>query len=209
MTERPFIILGGGGHARVVGSTLRQLNHTILGFTDPDEGASLEGDIDYLGADAALTNYAPTDVVLALGIASTQDTTRRAHIFEKQRRDDFDFPSVIHPSAFVTPEATVGDGTQVMAGAIIQSGTTIAQNVIVNTNASIDHGSEIGAHVHVAPGATVSGDVSVDARVHIGTGASLIQGIHVGAHSVVGAGAVVIEDVPPESVVVGVPAIQK
>ncbi|MCS4122745.1 acetyltransferase [Salinibacter ruber] len=209
MTERPFIILGGGGHARVVRSTLRQLGHTILGFTDPDEDASLEEDIDHLGPDAVLFDYTPTDVVLTVAIASTQDTTLRARTFKKQRRSDFDFPSIVHPRAVVAPEAAVGAGTQVAAGAVVQPGTTLAENVIVNTNASVDHDSEIGAHTHIAPGATVSGSVSIGARAHIGTGASLIQGIHVGPRSVVGAGAVVIEDVPPDSIVVGVPAVQK
>lgn len=208
MTERPFIILGGGGHARVVRSTLRQLNHTILGFTDPNENTSLKN-ADYLGTDAALVDYAPSDVVLAVGIASTQDTTLHARTFKKQRRSDFDFPSLVHPHAVVAPEATVGAGTQIMAGAVVQPGTTLAENVIVNTKASVDHGSEIGAHTHVAPGAIISGGVSVGTQVHIGAGASLIEGVHVASRSVVGAGAVVIDDVPPGSVVVGVPAVQR
>ncbi len=209
MTERPFIILGGGGHARVVASTLRRLNRTILGFTDPREKASFGKEVEHLGGDAILEEYAPTEVALAVGVGSSRDTTRHAHLFDEQRNDNFDFPSLIHPDAFVAPEAHVGFGAQVMAGAVVQPGATLAENVIVNTNASIDHDSEIARHVHVAPGATISGHVSLDRRVHVGTGASIVQGIHVGARSVVGAGAVVINDVPPESIVVGVPARPK
>lgn len=208
MSERPFIIVGGGGHARVVASTLQELGASILGFTDPDSDASLE-DIEHLGSDAALADYTPSEVALTVGVGSVESTTRRARLFDEVRSYDFDCPTVIHPNAFVASEASVGSGSQVIAGAVIQTGTALAENVIVNTNASLDHDCEIGAHTHVAPGVTVSGEVSLGARVHVGTGASLIEGVHVGARSVVGAGAVVIEDVPPDSVVVGVPAVQE
>jgi UDP-perosamine 4-acetyltransferase len=209
MTDRPFIILGGGGHARVVASTLRQLNETILGFTDPDGEASLGDDVEYLGGDAILVDYATGEVVLAMGVGSSSDTARRARLFDEQRENDFEFPPIIHPSAFVAPEVSIEQGGQVMAGAVVQPGTTLAENVIVNTNATIDHDCHIGPHVHVAPGATLSGNVTLDRRVHVGTGASIIQGIRAGARSVVGAGAVVTEDVPPDQTVVGIPAHPK
>jgi UDP-perosamine 4-acetyltransferase len=206
--EKPFIIVGGGGHARVVASTLRELGTSILGFTDPDSNASLE-DVEHLGSDAALADYTPSEVALTVGVGSVESTIRRAHLFDEVKNTNFDFPPVVHPDAFLASETSIRIGSQVMAGAVVQAGTALAENVIVNTNATIDHDCEVGAHTHVAPGATVSGEVSLGAQVHVGTGASLIQGVHVGARSVVGAGAVVIEDVPPDSVVVGVPAIQK
>lgn len=209
MSERPFIIVGGGGHARVVASTLRELGENILGFTDPNSDASLGQELEHLGSDDVLANYASSDVNLTVGIGSSHDVTRRADLFDEVKNTDFICPPVVHPNAFVASEASIGIGSHVMAGAVIQAGTALAENVIVNTNATIDHDCEIGGHTHVAPGATVSGEVSLGAQVHVGTGASLIQGVHVGARSVVGAGAVVIEDVPPDSVVVGVPAVQK
>lgn len=209
MKERSFIILGGGGHARVVASTLRRLGKSILGFTDPDEEATLGDDIEHLGGDEVLTEKTPSEVALAIGVGSVQDTGRRAALFTKQVENGFQFPPLVHPKAFVASEASVNSGAQIMAGAVIQPSTKVSKNVILNTNATVDHDCEIGAHTHIAPGAAISGEVSLGDRVHIGTGASLVQGIRVGARSVVGAGAVVIEDVPPGSVVVGVPAVQK
>jgi UDP-perosamine 4-acetyltransferase len=209
MTDHPFIIVGGGGHAQVVASTLRQLNKTILGFTDPSEEAFLAAAIERLGNDAILRDYSTSEVVLAIGIGSSDDTSRRARLFEEQSENDFSFPSIIHPSAFVAPEASIESGVQVMAGAVIQPGTTLAENAVVNTNASVDHDCDVGPHVHVAPGATLSGNVSLDRRVHVGTGASIIQGVRVGARSVIGAGAVVTEDVSPDQTVVGIPAHPK
>ncbi len=209
MSERPFIIVGGGGHARVVVSTLRRLGKSIRGFTDPDKEATLSDDLEHLGGDEILAESEPSEVALTMGMASVRNTGHRAGLFTDQVENGFQFPAVVHPDAVVTPEVEMGIGTQVMAGAVIQPGVTLGKNVVVNTNTSVDHDCDIRAHSHVAPGATISGEVTLESRVHVGTGASIIQGIHIGCGSVVGAGAVVIRDVPPESVVIGVPATQR
>jgi UDP-perosamine 4-acetyltransferase len=206
VSDRPFIIVGGGGHARVVVSALRELGKSVLGCTDPSPDASLGKDVEHLGGDEVLAEYSTQEVVLTVGIGSTQDSTLRADLFTEQKKNEFYFPPVIHLHAFVASESSIEAGTQVMAGAIVQPGTRLAENIIVNTNASIDHDCDIHDHVHVAPGAAISGEVTLEEGVHVGTGASIIQGIHIGAGSVVGAGAVVIEDVPPETRVVGIPA---
>ena len=86
-----------------------------------------------------------------------------------------------------------------MAGCVIQTGTNIGANSIVNTRASIDHDCTIGETVHIAPGVTLSGNVRVGDRTHIGTGAVVIQGIAIDADSLVAAGAVVYRDLPAKS----------
>ena len=209
MNERPFIILGGGGHARVLVNTIRRLGRKILGYTDPSSNASLATDVEYLGGDEVLQEYALDEVVLAVGLGSARDTARRTRLFNETHFEEYDFPPVVHPQAFVASEAMLGEGAQVMAGAVVQPGTQVGENVIVNTNASVDHDCDIRRHVHVAPGATISGGVTLEEGVHIGTGASIIQEIQVGEQSIIGAGAVVIEDVPPETTVIGVPAHTK
>jgi len=93
-----------------------------------------------------------------------------------------------------------------MAGAVVQAGCRIGENVIVNTRASIDHDCDIEAHAHVAPGAVLSGCVHVGERAHIGAGATVIQGLTIGAGAIVGAGAVVVDGIPDGVTVVGVPA---
>lgn len=209
MSECPFIIVGGGGHARVVASTLRRLGESILGFTDPDKEAALGDDIDHLGGDDILAEKLPSEVALTMGVGSVRDTGHRADIFTEQLENGFQFPPLVHSNAFVATEAILEMGAQVMAGAVVQPDTSIQENVIVNTNATVDHDCYIGAHSHIAPGATVSGEVLLHEGVHVGTGASIIQGVQIGRNSIVGAGAVVIEDVPPETVVVGIPAYPK
>ncbi|HEX3032888.1 MAG TPA: NeuD/PglB/VioB family sugar acetyltransferase, partial [Bacillota bacterium] len=130
----------------------------------------------------------------------------RSKLFDKFKADGYSFASVIHPSAIIGYDVELGEGVQILAGAIIQPGSRVGANTIINTKASLDHDCIIGAQVHVAPGVTMSGNVRIADGVHIGTGAVLIQGISVGRNSLVGAGAVVIRDVTAESTVVGVPA---
>ena len=95
-----------------------------------------------------------------------------------------------------------------MAGVIINCGSTIGENVILNTGCTVDHHNKIAAHVHIAPGTHLGGEVSAEEGVFIGLGASILPRTTIGAWSIVGAGACVIESVPPEQTVVGVPAKQ-
>ena len=83
-----------------------------------------------------------------------------------------------------------------MAGAVINIGTRVEDNAIINTRASVDHDCHIGRHVHIAPGCTLSGGVSVGDETLIGTGSSVIQGISIGQRCLIGAGGNVLRDVP-------------
>ena len=204
--DRPFIILGGGGHALVVESMLRLLGKSILGFTDPSPEARAASRITYLGDDSALRSFSPDAIYCAMGIGSTSDTRLRRHVYEEISTEEFVFPPLVHPGAIVAPEATLKAGVQVMAGAVIQAGVTLSDNVLVNTSASVDHDCRLDAHGHVAPGATISGGVHLGLGVHVGTGASIIQNVRVGRRSVIGAGAVVVDDISSNVTAVGAPA---
>jgi UDP-perosamine 4-acetyltransferase len=204
--ELPVIVIGGGGHAKVLVSTLLLCRRSILGFVDLNPAAPPLLGIRCLGSDAAVLLHAPGDVRLVNGVGSTNSAAIRQDIYDRFTRERYCFASVIHPSAIVAPEVQIEDGVQIMAGAILQPGSKVGSNAIVNTGAIIDHDCVVGAHAHVAPGAVLSGGVRVDSGAHIGAGACIIQGVSIGAGSVVGAGAVVIKDVPPGVTTVGVPA---
>lgn len=204
----PVIVLGSGGHAKVLLDALRTGAASVIGLTDSDPalaGSTVLG-VKILGTDDALRQFPPSAVVLVNGIGSIGPTDSRRALFEKYKRLGYTFASVIHPAAVVAPSAQLGEGVQVMAGGIVQPDCSIGDDSIVNTGASVDHDCRIGAHVHIAPGATLSGTVEVGDNVHIGTGSTVMQGVRIGAESVIGAGAVVIDDVAPRTRVAGVPA---
>jgi sugar O-acyltransferase (sialic acid O-acetyltransferase NeuD family) len=205
---KPVIVVGAGGHGKVLIATLRRLNRPVLGILD--ENAGLHGarilGVEVLGRDAVLDRYRPDEIDLVNGIGSIRSTAMRFQVFEKMLAAGFAFASVVDPSSLIAEGVAVGVGAQVMAGAIIQPDVTLAANCIVNTGVIVEHDCYIGAHAHLAPRVCLSGGVHVGDRVHIGTGAIIIQGITIGADVVVAAGAVVVRDVPAGVTVAGVPA---
>ncbi len=204
----PVIVIGSGGHAKVVIDTLLCAGRRVIGRTDRDPGRGgidIQG-VPFLGDDAALSAHDPAAVELANGIGSTGDPSRRIAVFETFRARGFRFTHVIHPSAVIAADAEIGEGAQIMAGAIVQPGCRIGGNVIVNTGAQVDHDCAIGEHVHVAPGAVLCGEVTIGARSHVGAGAVVIQRVRVGEDCLAAAGAVVINSVADGTRVAGTPA---
>ncbi len=205
---RPVIVIGSGGHAKVVIEALRRSGTPILGRTDADlakRHLDLAG-VPYLGRDEALDEHDPNTVFLANGIGSTGSPTTRIRVFEQLHDRGFQFARIVHPSAIIAGDADLGAGVQVMAGAIVQPGCRIGANAIVNTGARIDHDCDIGMHVHVAPGAVLCGEVTVGARSHVGAGSVIIQTVTVGADCLVAAGTVVTTTVKNGARIAGVPA---
>jgi UDP-perosamine 4-acetyltransferase len=204
----PVIVLGAGGHAKVVIEALHRSSVAILGIVDNDParvGEKLLG-VPVIGEDDAVLLHPADSVRLVNALGSVGVSKGRRILFQKMKEKGYYFYLVVHPSAVIAEDVVLSEGAQVMAGAVIQPGTHIGRNAIVNTRASIDHDCRIGDHVHVAPGATLSGGVAVGSGAHIGTGATIIQGITIGSDSMVAAGAVVVRDVADGTTVKGVPA---
>lgn len=204
----PVVILGAGGHAKVLLNCLQLHGRQVLGVTTPDtaqHGATFCG-VPVLGSDNAIVAYAPTTVALVNGLGSVQCDGRRAVLFAAWKERGYRFASVVHPSAIIAADVVLDEGVQIMAGVVVQPGCRIAENSILNTRVSIDHDVAIGKHVHIAPGCVLSGGVSIGDSSHLGTGCVVIQGVAVGKEVLVAAGAVVVRSVPDGVQVRGVPA---
>ena len=206
--SKPVIVLGAGGHAKVLIDALKLNAVDILGITDPDPaalGREILG-VPIIGTDAVLKDYSPREVQLVNGLGSVGSTQARSDLFGAGKNLGFTFMTVVHPAAVVAVNAELGEGCQIVAGAIIQPGVQLGDNVVINTGASVDHDCVIGSHSHVAPGVTLSGGVQVGEGSHIGTGALVVQGVHIGAASLIGAGSVVLRDIPEGRKAFGCPA---
>ncbi|MBW1740303.1 MAG: acetyltransferase [Deltaproteobacteria bacterium] len=206
--NRPVLVIGAGGQARVLVDALTLSGVEVVGLLDVDEAKQGSGvlGIKVIGGDDAVEEYAPNKVFLVNGIGSVKSMAQRRKVYERYKSRGYGFASVVHPSAVIARDIVLGEGTQILAGAVVQAGCVIGENVIINTRASVDHDCRIGPHVQIAPGATLSGKVEIGEGTHVGTGAVVIQGIAIGKNCVVGAGAVVISDVPDGKTVLGVPA---
>ena len=203
------MILGAGGHAKVIISIVKQLKDFEIVGTCDDDPTKLG--LEVLGVPVKWrTTDLPEIRQIAdsafVGIGSVGDPSLRIRIFEEIKKLGFTVPILVSPQAVVSDDVTIDEGTVIMPGAIVNPGTHIGKNCIINTGSVIDHDCVIEDHVHIAPGATLSGGVYVSRGVHVGTGANIIQGVRIGEFSIVGAGAVVVKDVSPWTVVVGVPA---
>ena len=204
--SRPVIILGGGGHARVLAELLNTLDTPVLGYTAPEDGGTLAPGVDWLGDDQRLAEYPPDRVALVNGVGSVGDTGARRRLFEPLQARGYTFPALCHPSAVRSPSAECSPGCQLMAGAILQAGAHLGDNVLLNSRALVEHGCRIGSHSHIASGAVVCGDCEIGEGCHIGAGAVLIQGLRIGNGAIIAAGAVVTQNVKPMTLVAGVPA---
>lgn len=203
---RPLIIMGAGGHARVLADALARAGRTVIGCVAPEAPRiSLPG-IVFLGMDSVISNYSANNVSLVNGIGAVGNVDVRMSVFNRYAQAGYSFETVVHPSAIIGADVQLSEGVQLMAGVILQTGSRIGKNSIINTGARVDHDCDIGAHVHIAPGAVLSGGVKVGERSHVGTGASVRQGIEIGAGAIIGVGAGVVSDIPPGCVAVGVPA---
>ncbi|OYO31200.1 acetyltransferase [Janthinobacterium sp. PC23-8] len=202
----PLIMLGAGGHAKVLLALATALGSKVAGVCDPalaQSGLTHWRGVPVLGSDDALNQFSQDDVALINGIGQVIGSGVRAKVFARFRDRLFHFPPLLHPAAWVAATAELGDGVQIMAGAIVQPDSRVGPNTIINTRASIDHDCQIGADVHVAPGAILCGGVTLGDRVFIASGATVIQGISIGAGAIVGAGAVVVRDLEAGAVLLG------
>ena len=203
-----IVVIGGGGHAKVVIAILRKVRrHRILGYTDLHDHGTLLG-ARYLGPDAqlgALTSEGrQLHAVLAVGQVGLGD--KRCELWQRLQSRGLWFPFLVSPDAIVNEGVHPGEGTVVMDGAAVNVDASIGKGAILNTNCTVEHDVALADWVHVGPGATISGGVSVGEFSMIGAGATVIEGMRIAARCVVGAGATVVRHLTEGGVYAGCPA---
>ncbi|EIJ40971.1 sugar O-acyltransferase, sialic acid O-acetyltransferase NeuD family [Beggiatoa alba B18LD] len=202
----PCIILGAGGHAGVLLDILKQIQQPILGVTDTQPQAICALGLKVLGDDLQVLQYPATAVRLVNGLGSVKTTIRRTDIFQHFQSLGYSFLSVIHPQSIISASVILGEGCQVMAGAVINPYAQIGNNVLINTRTVIEHDCVIADHCHIATGAVLCGGCKVGTGAHIGAGTTVLQGVEIGEQALIAAGAVVTRAVPAYTRVAGVPA---
>jgi sugar O-acyltransferase (sialic acid O-acetyltransferase NeuD family) len=205
MTKGRLLIIGAGGHGRVVADcALASKRWDEIVFFD-DRWPALARNVVWpvIGKVDTVATFAreSDEIFVAIGRASA-----RIALLSCFREGGMRIATIIHPHTSVSPETKIGSGTIVVSGAVINIGATAGMGCIINTSCSVDHDCVLGEGVHICPGSRLAGDVHVGAQSWIGIGAVIRQGIRIGLNVTVGAGAAVVADVADGLTVVGVPA---
>lgn len=197
-----IVILGAGGHAGVIAELLEHKGYkeSEIEFLDDSvsEGSCIFGK-RVAGKIESCLDY-PQETKFIIGIG--ENRIRKA-LAEKYH---LPYITLVHPKAVIGKNVSLGQGTVVMAGAIVQNGSTIGMHCIVNTGATVDHDCEVEDYVHISPGCHVGGGVKIAAESWLGIGSCVKNGVEINKRCLLGAGAALVKDVLEEGTYVGVPA---
>jgi sugar O-acyltransferase (sialic acid O-acetyltransferase NeuD family) len=200
------VIFGASRQGKVVLEVLRaQGCYRVRGFLDDDrgkQGADFAG-LPVLGGIEWALRPANRKVAAIVAIGRND---ARLKTQEALRKGGIDLLNAVHPSAVVMPGVTLGTDNLVCAGAVIVSGTSLEDGVVVNTAASVDHDCALQTGAYLAPGVHTAGCVEVGRAAFVGVGAILGPGVKIGAGSIIGAGSLVLSDIPSNVLAFGSPA---
>ena len=209
-TIRDLVVLGGGGHARVViqAAQSRPTEWNVVGYVDPNTRDASRLGARYLGEDEARVAADPTFAKcrFVLGIGSTFQAGARREIVQRVKLPADRWATVIHARAIVSPTAVIGPGTVVLAGAMVNANASVGAHCIVNSGAILEYDSVLGAYVHAAPAVVVAARAKIGEGSYLGIGCRIRERLTLGDNVKVGMGAVVLRSVPSDRVVIGVPA---
>ena len=191
MNSNKIIIIGAGGHSKVLSESLNSEGLDILGYVVTNFKKKVKFcEKEIMGNDNLILSYEAKNINLVNGVGSIPFNKSRYEISIKYRNLGYSFRSVIHKNSSVSKEVFLEEGV------ILQAGVSIGKDTIVNTGAILDHDCIVSENCHIAPGVICSGGVVIGRNTHIGTGAKIIQGIKIGSNSIVAAGSVVYKDIP-------------
>jgi sugar O-acyltransferase (sialic acid O-acetyltransferase NeuD family) len=196
VSSTPILLAGAGGHARACIDVIESHGgFTVAGLvgTASEVGKQVLG-YSVLGTDddlaGPLAHYA--HALVAVGHIRTPEP--RMHLFALLQSLGFTLPAIVSPLAHVSRHATLGAGTIVMHGAIVNAGAVVGCNCIINSHSLVEHDAAIGDHCHIATAAVINGGVQVGAGSFIGSNAALREGVRVGERCTIGMGEQLLDD---------------
>lgn len=207
MDSNSIIIAGTGGHAKVVIEIIELLSqYKIAGVVTNDSISSFEG-YQVLGNDSVLPELKKKGFKnIAIGVGGFKNNELRKTLYKKYISLGFVIPTIIHPNAYISKKASIGEGVFICAGCSIMTDAKIHNNVLIFANSSVDHESVIEDHVLISAGVTIGAYTTIEEGALIALGAKVISGVTVGQNALVASGAVVINNILKEQKVFGVPA---
>jgi UDP-N-acetylbacillosamine N-acetyltransferase len=179
---KSIYIYGASGHGLVVSDIAKACGYDDIIFID-------DGENSYLTFEQIKNNK---NIPIAFGIG---ENNTREKLFKRVQKNCFEIITLVHPSAIISPSASIASGTVVMPNVVVNAKATIGSGVILNSSCVIEHECIIEDFVHVSPNVALAGVVKIGKFTHIGIGSSVIQCITIGEHTIIGAGSVVVNNI--------------
>ena len=208
--SRGLLILGAGGNSLGIVDAIEAVasggSHKVAGFLDdlPENRGRRVLGYPVLGTIEDAHKY--PDYLLVNGISSVASFRKREAIVARCKSARERFATVIHPSAVVSPRATLGQGCVVLANSVVCPEAVLEDHVLILQGSTVNHHTCVEAHATLSAGVTLLGYVGIGRSAFVGGGASVAPYVKIGAGALVGMGSVVIRDVERGSVVAGNPA---
>jgi|ERR1035437_1525405 sugar O-acyltransferase (sialic acid O-acetyltransferase NeuD family) len=205
-----IIFWGGTGQAIVNRPIINYYGDKLVAIFDdtPDLKSPFDDVPLYMGWEGFrnwIKNRNSSEIGFCIAIGNPHGRVRMK-LHEKLVNEGLKPVNLIHPSAIIADNVKLGDGVQIMAGAVIQPNVIIGNQCIINTKASVDHDCILSDGVEITVGATLCGNVYMETNSWICAGATVLPRIKIGQNSIIGAGSVVTKDMPPNVIAYGVPA---
>ncbi|MBN9655057.1 acetyltransferase [Halobacillus sp. GSS1] len=198
-----LIIIGASGHGKVVADiALKMDNWNEIVFLDDKSINQSPLELDVMGkVDDSLHYIDEYEFIVGIG-----DNKLRESIQSDLESKGARLATLVHPNAIIGFDVYIGNGSVIMAGAIINPSSNIGKGCIVNTSASIDHDNTLSNYVHISPGVHLAGNVKVGKSTWIGIGSVVSNNLYITTDCKIGAGAAVIKEINTPGTYVGVPA---
>lgn len=199
-----LVIVGASGHGKVLADIAEKVGYTDIFFLDDNQAVKNCGKYSVVGASSDAMRYSSCDFIVGIGNAEI-----RKGIQEQLIEEGLHIVTLIHPKAVIASDVSLGVGTVVMAGAIINPCSKVGNGCIINTGATVDHDNVLEDYVHVSVGSHLAGTVSIGASTWIGAGAIISNNISICEKCMIGAGAIVVKNITEPDIYIGNPARKK
>lgn len=206
MERGDVYIVGAGTYGEVMLELAQILGFNVKGFFDEDEskinknvmGKTVIGKFSDLDS----TKIKGNKFIVAIG-----NNAARLNLMSKINKFGGQTPTLIHPTAVISPSAEIGYGVYIHANAYIWSNAKIGNYCIVSPNVVIAHHTSIGEACLISTLSGVGASIKVENLVFIGMGSTIVTGVtKIGSNTIIGAGAVLLNDAESNSIYVGIPA---
>lgn len=150
-----LLIIGAGGYGRTVAEAALLSGWTSVAFLDDSfPQVKSSGRFEVIGCSKDIENFTGQYDAAVCAIGNNQIRKEKINLI---KQSELPLVSIIHPRAYVSLDASVGNGTTVMANAVIGPYASIGEGCILNANSTADHDSIMADYAHLGVGVAIAG----------------------------------------------------